>query len=448
MSQFGRTGLYSTHSTTLRSATIPDAPGDTVSCLTFSSSNTYLAASSWDSTLRVWQFNNWKAEPKFYTTTQQIPILRCCFDQYDQNVYFGATDGNVYSVSVEGTSSAFGSTSFSTTSSFTNTSTTTNSAFKTQTSSTASKPLFSMGTTNVDPHLKTSLSVTPTCILQYYKTLGLITGLRWVSRLNSLVVATSCVDPEKGDTYALIFYFDPTQAKTLTMDTLRNQLLLYKTNVKIIDIDVYEDTLFVCGIQSNPAAPSQTIPYISTINLASQPPQENVIPIGMNDTSHVEQQITSIAATKRGYIAANTLGDAEVMALNQNTGAPEYFMLRLFRNVASGKCALYPANCVAYNQSKDIAIICSGVNLSISPASPQISFLNTITGINMIKPFQGNTPITACAFANDEDFFVVATGNDWSKGVPKPHQTSQVGIYLQKIPEDVMNELQKNIDQQ
>ncbi|KAH0794825.1 mRNA export factor-like [Histomonas meleagridis] len=436
---------YGSRSTAVKAVSLPDAPGDTVSCLTFSSSNTYLAASSWDSTLRVWQFNSWKAEPKFYTTTHQIPILRCCFDGSDQNVYFGATDGNVYCVSIEGTGSAYSTFSFggsTTNSSSLETQKTTNSTlktgFNTQTNSTASKSLFQTSTpTNVDKNLKTCSPATPTCVQSYYKGLGPITGLRWYSRLDVLIVATSCVDPEKGDRYALIFYYNPKDT-SVRMDTLRNQLLLYKTNLKIIDIDLYEDMLYICGIESNPNAPSQTKPYLSSINLDAQTIQENVVPIGINDSAHVGQQITSIAATKRGYIAVNTLGDAEFSI------GGEYFVQNLFRHVAAGKCALYPANCVAYSPDLEMAIVCSGVNFSIQPASPQIQFINALKGYNMVKPFQGNVPITACAFSNGDDYFVVATGNDWSKGPPKAHQTFQIGIYLQKIPDDVKTGLNES----
>lgn len=308
------------------------------------------------------------------------------------------------------------------------------------------KTTFGSTTQKADPNLRSSKLVTPNCILQYYKTLGLITGLKWHSRLNSLVVATSVIDPEKGVSHALIFYFDPTQTN-LTMDILKNQLILYQPNLKIINIDLYDDFLCVCGIQSNPNSISQTLPFLATYNLSTSPPQANVIPININDNSHIGQQMTSIAATKKGFIVANTLGDIEIQDTNQ-TGNVDYYIFNLFRNEKPQNCALYPANCVAYNSSKDLAIICSGINSSISPNSSQIAYISTINGYQVIKPAQGNSPITACAFSNDDDFFVIATGNDWSKGVPKQNQTNQISIYLQKTPEDVLTELSKIENQQ
>ena len=211
---------FSNRTTTLRSPTIPDALSGTVSCLAFSSS-IRIKQPSWDCALRAWQFNNWKAEPKFYTTTQQIPILRFCFDQ---NVYFGATDGNVYSVSVEGPVQHLVSPLFPPRL-YLPIPAPTNSAFRTHRPQL--QALVFHGHHQRRSHLKTSVSVTPPCspVLQdpcaHHRPQVYFTA--------QFPCCSHFLHPSReGDTYTLISYFDPTQAKTLTMDTLRNHLLKVK----------------------------------------------------------------------------------------------------------------------------------------------------------------------------------------------------------------------------
>ena len=84
---------------------------DTISDLCFGESQRYLAATSWDGFIGVWEFNDDYSrcdalrnysEPKAPNAKQRHGILRCCFNDDCSQVFYGTTAGLVYNYRLTG----------------------------------------------------------------------------------------------------------------------------------------------------------------------------------------------------------------------------------------------------------------------------------------------------------------------------------------------------------
>eukprot|EP01100_Stratorugosa_tubuloviscum_P014669 TRINITY_DN799_c0_g1_i2.p1 TRINITY_DN799_c0_g1~~TRINITY_DN799_c0_g1_i2.p1 ORF type:complete len:361 (-),score=141.39 TRINITY_DN799_c0_g1_i2:68-1096(-) len=81
-----------TQTQTQNQVELPSPPTDSVSCLSWSYSQNFLIASSWDGTLRCWQIENGPAAKA--QTNLNSPILNCsCLTEF--KVVAGLVDGNV-----------------------------------------------------------------------------------------------------------------------------------------------------------------------------------------------------------------------------------------------------------------------------------------------------------------------------------------------------------------
>lgn len=78
---------------------IPTNFQDSISDLAFADQQRYLAATSWDGIICVWEFNNDYLSPtlKIEYKDTKTAYLRCCFNPQCDSVYFGTSQGDVFS---------------------------------------------------------------------------------------------------------------------------------------------------------------------------------------------------------------------------------------------------------------------------------------------------------------------------------------------------------------
>lgn len=82
---------------------VPTNFQDTISDLAFAEQQRYLAATSWDGMICVWEFNNEYLSPalkKEHKDTNKNAYLRCCFNPDCDQIFFGTSHGEIYSLAI------------------------------------------------------------------------------------------------------------------------------------------------------------------------------------------------------------------------------------------------------------------------------------------------------------------------------------------------------------
>lgn len=408
-------------------------PSDTVTCLRFSPAGTtdYLAAGSWDSTIRLWKFTATAAttaaaqkeqegysEP--YSKKPKIDevacyadangaILRCDFNGTGDVLYYGTVNGTIGALDLKKIGAS--------------TSTTTKSPYSTM----------STGMTAGQSQIKIPV-VGKTQI-------GLITGLRWCESQNCLVVATTITD-ENGEQTGNIVLLNP--AGTKPEDIFLKAIPLEK-GLRPFDLDIVGTTCIVAagGICRNIS--TFDITKVATVSTAAVVRESQFNDFSWNFP--IQAQLTSICAIQQHnpanicFICGSILGFVEVLYEQTNNGTNYNLVksiLPLHRTEATNNFALYSSNCVSakrlgeYPNEKAVAISCG--------SNGNVTYLNLSTLHQVEK--QGpkpNVPITACALSPYGEVAAIAQGYDWSKGAEHlSKQTNQqtISVSIQIVPSE------------
>jgi len=88
----------SSYSSSTTSVHLDQPPEDTISDLCFANNKPYLAATSWDGTIRIWDVNYTQCKALFKSTFREkskTSLLRCCFTGDGDSVLFSNTNNEV-----------------------------------------------------------------------------------------------------------------------------------------------------------------------------------------------------------------------------------------------------------------------------------------------------------------------------------------------------------------
>ena len=307
-------------------------PEDTVADLAFCQTEAILAAASWDNSLHMWRSEDGFQTAKKATTikdTTKDAILRCAFKHDDATLFYGTARGAIKKVDPKATAS-----------------------------------------TDVGTHI------------------GVITGLKWSSEKNCIVVGSSdfvCKlwDPKTSKATVECKLPD----RCIALDALDSKIAIAMPGQKIVTIDVRQPD------KIHTRETSQLTKQLTTIALC---PADKGIVVGSADGG-VEWRFNGDSVQFAGH-----RDDAQSFAYQVNIIKAWPTKPGVMSGGSDGCLATY--------------------NLEHKKRGP---------GGGPVSP--SRTPVTALDVSPAGDLYAVAVGYDWTKGVDQSDKKPPVEVFMRKL---------------